>query len=189
MAGESVGQMLTLILRFGSSSSSSTSGFLVNYSRVVVILRVAVMGNSWDFHAELRSAPLLLFSVDSQPVELNCCWVEGEDVRRETTETAEAAQCALLTNVDSVVFSRDSARVQSRRICRWSKAASSTTQWWFIEKDEVFNCPEDWLIVFIDPHGMRLLYSFNINAATILEWTICHKFHKFSSCKIQCQVS
>lgn len=42
--------MLTLILRFGSSSS--TSGFLVNYSRVVVILRVAVMGNSWDFHAE-----------------------------------------------------------------------------------------------------------------------------------------
>ena len=112
MAGESVGQMLTLILRFGSSSS--TSGFLVNYSRVVVILRVAVMGNSWDFHAELRSAPLLLFSVDSQPVELNCCWVEGEDVRRETTETAEAAQCALLTNVDSVVFSRDSARVQSR---------------------------------------------------------------------------
>ena len=112
MARESVGQMLTLILRFGSSSS--TSGFLVNYSRVVVILRVAVMGNSWDFHAELRSAPLLLFSVDSQPVELNCCWVEGEDVRRETTETAEAAQCALLTNVDSVVFSRDSARVQSR---------------------------------------------------------------------------
>ena len=94
-------------------------------------------------------------------------------------------RCSLML---TVVFSRDSARVQSRRICRWSKAASSTTQW-FIEKDEVFNCPEDWLIVFIDPHGMRLLYSFNINAATILEWTICHKFHKFSSCKIQCHVS